>query len=184
MHDPEMAYREFQATLRQYLARRLGNADDVEDVLQDVFLRVTRNRTALENAQEPLAWLYSVAKTALIDHVRRQRKHAAVATGGVPEDIPDTQSDMPSEGFYECLTPLLKNLSEAYRDAIRYVDIEGGRQTDLAAASGLNVSTVKSRVQRGRRQLKSAIVDCCLIERDALENISGLAPGNCDPECC
>ena len=184
MRTPDSAYKEFQSTLRRYLARRLENADDVEDVLQDVFLRVTRNQDALETAKLPLAWLYSVANSALVDHLRRQRKYTAVAIDGVAEDVPDILPDTPSGEFTECVIPLVESLSDTYKDAIRFVDIDGGRQTELAAARGLNVSTVKSRVQRGRQQLKSAILDCCTVERDALDNIIGLAPGNCRPKCC
>ena len=96
MSSPGKAYKDFQSSLRRYLVRRLDDTDDVDEVLQDVFLKVTRNRDALADAKEPLAWLYSVAKSALIDHQRRVRKHAAVTTGGVPEDIPDTSAGTPS----------------------------------------------------------------------------------------
>lgn len=184
MHDPGTAYQEFHTTLRRYLARRLPNPEDVDDVLQDVFLRVTRNRDALEQASEPLAWLHTVARTAVIDHHRRQRKHASVATSGVPEDIPDTPPDTASDDFTGCIAPLIDTLPADTRDAIRFVDIEGGRQSDLATAGGLSPSTVKSRVQRGRTRLKSAILECCQIERDTLDNITGLSAGKCDPDCC
>ena len=48
----------------------------------------------------------------------------------------------------------------------------------------MSVSTIKSRVQRGRRRLKSAILDCCVIERDALNTVTGLTPGDCRLDCC
>lgn len=184
IRSPDTAYREFQAKLRRYLDRRLGNPEDVEDVLQDVFLRVAPNSAALESANDPLAWLYTVAKSAMIDHLRRQQKHTVVTTGGVPEDIPAPMPDRPPGEFAQCLAPLVENLPELYRDAIRFVDIEGGRQSDLAAATGLSVSTVKSRVQRARQRLKSAILECCSVERDALENITGLTPDEGGPDCC
>ncbi|SFD14449.1 sigma factor-like helix-turn-helix DNA-binding protein [Tropicimonas isoalkanivorans] len=152
-------------------------------MLQDVFLRVTRNGEALETAREPLACLYTVAKSAMIDHLRR-RKHRGVAAEGVPEDIPDPLPDISSGEFATCLVPLVRNLPDIYRDAVTFVDLDGGRQTDLAAARGLSVSTVKSRVQRGRQQLRSAILDCCQVERDALKNITSLAPGARGPDCC
>jgi len=59
MQTPDTVYREFRGKLQSYLARRLANADDVEDVLQDVFVRVIKHEKTLETLQEPLAWLYS-----------------------------------------------------------------------------------------------------------------------------
>lgn len=182
---PETAYRDFRTALRRYLARRLNDPQDVEDVLQDVFLRVTRHADALANAREPLAWLHTVAKTALIDHNRRRLKQTHMTTQDSFEDVPDTTSGIaPSNDFARCLLPLVEGLPAAYRDAIHFVDMEGGRQTELAAARGLEVSTAKSRVQRGRKQLKSAILACCQIERDALRRVTDLQPGACENTCC
>ena len=182
--NPETAYREFHASLRRYIARRLDDANDIDDVLQDVFLRVTRNRAALAAAKQPLAWLYSVARSAVIDHRRRSQKHATVVSDIVLEDIPDASADAPSDEFSDCLTPLVNNLPDTYRHAIRFVDIDGGRQTELAESLGVAFPTAKSRVQRARKQLKSSILECCRIERDALENVTSLSPGECAPDCC
>lgn len=184
MRGPAATYRDFRAMLRGYIARRLRDPEDVEDVLQDVFLRVTRHSDALRNAKEPVAWLRAVAKSAIIDHLRKRKKHACargdVALAEVLAD-PGTAS---VADFWSCLSPLVDALGPPYVDVIRYVDLEGGRQTDFAAQSGLSVSTVKSRVQRARRQLKAAILARCVVERDSLGNVVQLAPGDCSARCC
>ncbi|MEM6677288.1 MAG: sigma-70 family RNA polymerase sigma factor [Pseudomonadota bacterium] len=184
MREPGAAYGAFETTLRRYLSRRLPNPDDVEDVLQDVFLRVTRNRGALETAERPLAWLHTVAKSSMLDHLRRQARQARVKAALVAESAAEPAADPESGDFAQCLRPLIDSLSDPYREAIRYVDIEGGRQVDLARQTDVTVSTIKSRVQRGRRQLKTAILACCLIERDGRNAIAALAPGSCGEDCC
>lgn len=182
---PETAYREFRTALHRYLLRRIDDPQDVDDVLQNVFLRVTRHEDALAQAREPLAWLYTVAKSALIDHQRRGSKHANVAAQGAFDDIADPGGNgEPSDDFAQCLMPLVAKLPAPYREAIVFVDMEGGQQTELAAAKGLEFSTAKSRVQRGRKRLKAAILACCQIERDALRRVTDLDPGACDPTCC
>lgn len=184
MTSPDLAYRNFRQSLRRYIARRLNDVEEIDDVLQDVFLRVARNRDALANAHEPLAWLYAVARSALIDHYRSRAKHAAVDIGGVPTDVAETPPDAVPDEFSDCLAPLLERLPDTYRDAIQFVDIDGGRQTDFAATRGLALSTVKSRVQRGRKQMKSAILACCRVERDGRRNVSRLGRGECEDNCC
>ena len=184
MDKPDTAYREFHGTLRRYLARRLGKPEDVEDVLQDVFLRVSKNSAALESASNPLAWLYTITRNAMIDHLRRQARHAALDCDEMAENIAHVAAEAPDNEFSHCLVPLVGNLPEIYRDAVRFVDMAGGRQTDFAAARGMSVSTAKSRVQRGRGKLKAAIQTCCAVERDALDRVTGLACEPPDHECC
>ena len=183
MQTPDTAYREFRSKLQSYLARRLGNPDDVEDVLQDVFVRVTRNEQTLKTVREPLAWLYTLTNSALVDHLRKQRNHVGPADSDV-ENIPAPSDEETDDDFSDCLLPLVDNLPDKYQDAIRFVDIGGGKQTELAADTGLTVSAAKSRVQRGRHMLKEAILGCCLVERDGLQNVTALDSGKCGTDCC
>lgn len=75
MLTPETAYRDFRDKLHHYIARRLGNPEDVEDVLQDVFVRVTRNANILREVKKPLAWLFTVTNSAIVDHARKKQRN-------------------------------------------------------------------------------------------------------------
>jgi len=178
MTTPETAFRDFRANLSRFLAKRLNNPADVEDVLQDVFLRAVRNEHSLRKAQTPLAWLYTVTKSALVDHYRKTGKDS-VPLGDEVDQVPEMpQLDDPE--FGKCLRPLINNLPAKYRDAIKFTDLEGGRQTELALQEGIAPSTAKSRVQRGRKMIQQNIMDCCRIERDVNDNVMALIPnGNC-----
>ena len=183
MQTPDTVYREFRTKLQSYLARRLGNPDDVEDVLQDVFVRVTRNEQTLKSVKEPLAWLYTLTNSAMVDHLRKQRNHRDFVDGDI-DNIPDMSEDDTEDEFSACLLPLVDNLPEKYQNAVKFVDMNGGKQTELAIGAGLTVSAAKSRVQRGRHMLREAILGCCLVERDGLQNITALDSGKCSANCC
>lgn len=183
MQTPDSVYRDFRSKLQSYLARRLGNPDDVDDILQDVFVRVTRNEQTLKTVREPLAWLYTLTNSALVDHLRKQRNHVG-STGGDIDNIPALPDEETDDEFSKCLLPLVDNLPGKYQDAIRFVDMGGGKQTELAYNSGVTVSAAKSRVQRGRQMLKDSILGCCLVERDGLQNVTALESGKCGPDCC
>lgn len=184
MQTPETAYLDFRGKLQSYLARRLGNPHDVEDVLQDVFLRVARHQHTLETAREPLAWLYTVTNSAIVDHIRKRRKDPLANADGQILDIPFLPDEDVGSDFSDCLYPLVENLPEKYRDAVRFVDLNDGKQTELAKMNSLSVSAAKSRVQRGRKLLKDAILGCCQVERDGLQNVTSLGHGECDKDCC
>ncbi len=65
-----------------------------------------------------------------------------------------------------CLRPMIERLSGEYRQAVVLVDLEGLTHQEAAAQLGLSLSGMKSRVQRGRRQLKEMLEACCTIELD------------------
>lgn len=192
MTSSEDAYRAFRAMLRRYIAQRLRQPEDVDDVLQDVFLRVTRNSAALASARSPEAWLRAVAKSAIIDHLRKLRTQAEVQAvitreaGAAPRrsDPLDAAGNDAPEAMAACLAPLLQTLSPPYAAALRAVDLDGERQSDVAARTGLSVSTVKSRVQRARRQLRSAILACCQVDRDGAGKVVGLSRSGEGAACC
>ena len=73
----------------------------------------------------------------------------------------------------QCMTPMLDTLAPVYRDALRLVELENRRQVDVAAELGIPISTLKSRVQRGRVLLRAAFLRCCAIAQTRTGAISG-----------
>ena len=68
---------------------------------------------------------------------------------------------------------MLNRLTREYREAIRLVDLEGLTHQKAATQLGLSVPGMKSRVQRGRQQLRKLLDDCCLIELDSRRGVAG-----------
>jgi len=67
---------------------------------------------------------------------------------------------------------MIERLPEDYRQAITLVDLEGMAQHEAAAQLGLSVSGMKSRVQRGRRQLRDMLEACCVIALDRRRGVA------------
>jgi RNA polymerase sigma-70 factor (ECF subfamily) len=82
------------------------------------------------------------------------------------------------------MTPMLRQLPPSYREALTLADLEGMSQAEAARRAGVSISGMKSRVQRGRRQLKAVLEECCRIQLDQRGGIVGYdrrKPGSCDP---
>jgi RNA polymerase sigma-70 factor (ECF subfamily) len=133
MTTPKLAFQELREQLRRYIAKRLSNHEEVEDVLQDVFVRVMRNENSFQNTRSPMSWLYTVTRSVLIDHYRRQSRNQVLSW---PEFKAEDQPNLPEAGFSECVLPLINKLPDKYREAVEYVDLQGGRQAALAAKPG------------------------------------------------
>ena len=182
---PESAFRDFRLALSRFLTKRLDHPDDVQDLLQEVFVRVVRNEKALKEANIPLAWLYSVTHSVLIDHYRKNNRAPLYVGKDLSEVIAHEPDDDFHAEFDKCLRPLVDDLPETYRDALIFTDIEGRKQTEFAIENSLNKSTVKSRVQRGRKLLKQAILNCCSVEYDSQNKLVEVRP-DCSgtTSCC
>ena len=68
---------------------------------------------------------------------------------------------------------MIERLSRDYREAITLVELAGHTQQAAAKQMGISLSGMKSRVQRGRKQLKQMLDECCLIELDRRGAVSG-----------
>ena len=67
---------------------------------------------------------------------------------------------------------MIERLPEEHRQAVVLIDLEGLTQREAAAQLGLSLSGMKSRVQRGRRQLKEMLEACCTIKLDRRRGVT------------
>ena len=149
--------------LGAYIGRRLP-AQEVDDVLQDVLLRIHKNVRHLSDDSRFGPWVYSVARNAVIDRLRTKRP----PTTDVAELETVADSEPESEqALLNCVTPFVARLPEAYRHAITLVELQGLTQADAAQMAGVSLSGMKSRVQRGRRLLREMFEECCSLKIDA-----------------
>ncbi|MEM7323431.1 MAG: sigma-70 family RNA polymerase sigma factor [Actinomycetota bacterium] len=166
----EELWREFGSSLRQFVARRVNNPADVDEIVQDIFLRL---HTKIDEIDEPTGWIYRVARNSIIDHYRsatRRREVPSDITSAVEllPPLPDVAADDSDvwQEFLGCVEPLLSGLNDTDRQAVALVDMQGRTQAGVAAELGLSVSGMKSRVQRARQKMLGALEECCEIELD------------------
>ncbi len=170
-------WEELSERLRGFIARRVGSATDAEDILQDVLLRIYRSIDSLQRADRIHAWIYQIARNAIVDHYRAQAGRDELSSGDAAELArvadagPLIEAD-PRQELARCLLPMIDRLPNRYREAILLIELGGLTQQAAAAQLGLSLSGAKSRVQRGRRQVKEMLLECCRIELDRLGGIS------------
>gem|GEM_PF-97713 len=171
----EAVWHAFRDPLWNYIVRRVPNASDADDVLQDVFLKVHRNLPALENEERLAPWLYRVARNTLIDRYRRSDTQEPLEATDEAHS-PEAQDENAEQTIAGCLRNMINDLPPAYRDALVLSELEGLPQRVVAERLGLSLSGAKSRVQRGRRLLRDALLSCCHFEFDQRGKIMEYVP--------
>ncbi len=144
------------------LAYRLtGNRHDAEDLTQDVFVRVFRALPSFTPGNFE-AWLHRITTNLFLDGARRRQRIRFDALGeDAGERLPDTAAS-PDEQYH--LTNLdgevrdaLMALRPEFRAAVVLCDIEGLPYDEVADALGIKLGTVRSRIHRGRAQLREQL---------------------------
>ncbi len=164
----ELLFSELAIDLKKFIARRVPNSADVEDVLQETLVKIHRSISCLSPNSNLYAWVYKVTRNAIVDHYRKQQSNSNFdAIDNISENFAQktVSRDVLSE-IAPCLRPMLDALPEKYGEAVRLSDLEGITQAELAKRLGLSLSGAKSRVQRGREQLKALLTECCRFEFD------------------
>lgn len=179
---------EFVAPVRAFVGRRAPAGVDVDDVVQEIFLRVLRHLPATEAVERLDAWIFTIARTALIDAQRAHRRHVGRSTEVEPDALAsdgtgDDDLAMVRE-LAPCLAPFVARLDEPYRSALELTSLQGLTQQEAARRAGISVSGMKSRVQRARARLREMMLRCCDLELDARGGITDYLvrdPAICGP---
>jgi RNA polymerase sigma-70 factor (ECF subfamily) len=182
MNDPHEIWHEVHQSLRAFIAKRVADEASVEDLSQEVFVRMQRGLGGLKHESRLVAWIYQIARHAIIDYYRARNRQPERPVGLAsdleslyPASLPVESSESSGQVRTElagCLRPMIERLSEDYRQAVTLVDLEGLAQHEAAARLGLSVSGMKSRVQRGRRQLRDMLEACCVIALDRRRGVA------------
>jgi RNA polymerase sigma-70 factor (ECF subfamily) len=154
----------------------------VEDLSQEVFVRMQRGLGGLKKESRLVSWIYQIARHAIIDYYRARDRQLERSVGlasdlealypaSLPVESAESSGQLRTE-LGGCLRPMIERLSEDYRQAITLIDLEGLAQHEAAARLGLSVSGMKSRVQRGRRQLRAMLEACCMIALDRRRGVA------------
>jgi RNA polymerase sigma-70 factor (ECF subfamily) len=171
------AWNDLDAKLRPFVARRVRSPADVDDVVQNVFLRMQRGLSELRDDERFGPWVYQVARSAIADHHRSSRRHP-IAEGDVAEEpSPEVEDDRTAEqDLAAYVAAFIAMLESPYREALTLTELEGLTQKEAAEMMGISLSGMKSRVQRGRQQLRKLLEDCCSIALDARGRVVSCEP--------
>ncbi|MGH3510179.1 MAG: RNA polymerase sigma factor [Nocardioidaceae bacterium] len=152
---------EFIATLYDASYRRLvgqlvgvtGSRAEAEDVVQEAFVRAINHATTVRRADNPEAWLRTVAVNVARSRWRRMTRLAGLTRHPV---------EPPDEGVSPdrvALVEALKRLPAAQREAIALHHVADLPVHEVAATLGVPIGTVKARLSRGRAALASYLSD-------------------------
>ncbi len=152
--------------------RMMGSREEAEDQAQEVFLKIYRGVTRLEEASTLPAWVKRVTVNTCLDALAKQKRRPAT-TSFAPEeeesearDFADPRAATPAaaaEGseLRRCLERALSDLEPGGRQVILLRDVEDLPYEEIAAALKIGLSAVKMRVHRARLAVQKLLERLC-----------------------
>lgn len=157
-------WEESRQRLRRFIAKRIDDPNDVDDVLQDVFLKIHLNIDKLTDPSKLYPWVFQTTRNAIADFYRARQRTDLLADEDLDTFAVTENDSVAEEEVLGWLEPMIADLPEKYREALRLVDVNGLTQQEVSDRLAISLSGAKSRVQRGREKLRDSLQKCCHIE--------------------
>jgi RNA polymerase sigma-70 factor (ECF subfamily) len=140
------------AVMEQYLRRRFGESDFIEDCVQECLLAIHRARATYDPARQFRPWMFTIVRHKAIDMLRRRgtrSRHEAEVRESEQPPAPNADPAIALQA-----AEALRGLASEYRDALLMTKLEGHSLDEAALRAGVSVSAMKSRVHRGIKQVR------------------------------
>lgn len=162
--------RRYQSHIDRVLYHLAPDWTDRADLAQEVWIRVYRNISRLQEPAKFRGWLSRIATNLFYDELRKRKRVDSPLSLDAPRNLEDGEMDWeiacdtpgPSEDlatreFYDQLREAIADLPEVFRTTIVLREIEGMAYEEIAELTGVSLGTVKSRIARARQRLQSQL---------------------------
>ena len=151
--EVEELYRAYRDKLFYYINGKVSSPDDAEDILSEVFIKVTRFYDSYDDSKSSVqTWLYSIARNAVVDHYRRGREY-----GELTEDIPlesDLEEEYLEEEMLDELADALESMDTELRDIIIMHYYSNKSLTEISEIMDISYGRTKLLHQKALAELK------------------------------
>ncbi len=174
--------------LYNFALRMTGDQNDADDLVQETFLKAYRFFDKFEQGTNCKAWLFRIMKNSYINRYRKAQKTPETVDYDTVEDFyysirsDNADANDLEEVLFEWLlddevTTAIESLPEDFRTVVILCDLEGFTYEEIAEFVDCPVGTVRSRLHRGRKLLRSALLEYAQSRGySASENESEFAP--------
>jgi RNA polymerase sigma-70 factor, ECF subfamily len=162
-------WQENNVKIKQFICYKVNDDDCCNDILHDLFLKITDNSEKIALIEKPASYIIKMAQNAVIDFYKTQKKKGVQNCDC--SQLEERQGFSDQELYNISLMPFIQALPPIYKEALFLSDIEGLSQKETAERLKISYTGAKSRVQRARKMLKESILNCCNYKFDKFGNI-------------
>ena len=131
---------------------------DVEDVIQDILLKVWKSAGSFQGKGRLASWLRAIAQRTALDRLRKKKWEFVELSEREHSEIPESLEEIAQlEKDFALLDPCIEQLPDAQREVVFLKYVEGGKNPTISKSIGISVNTVKDRLKRALRNLRDCL---------------------------
>jgi RNA polymerase sigma-70 factor (ECF subfamily) len=165
----EILVQRYKNPLTNYVFRFVGDYEACVDIVQETMVKVYRYKDSYSSIAKFSTWIYTIAGNLARTEYQRRKRRKVFSIHSYGEDKDETY-EIPDESYRpdvmtdsgikdKIIQDALQKVSKAYREVVILRDIQEMSYEEISEITGLNVGTVKSRINRGRSQLQKLLKD-------------------------
>jgi RNA polymerase sigma-70 factor, ECF subfamily len=191
-------FAEQRASVRNQLGR-IVPASEVDDLLQDVFVKAARGLPEFRREAGVKTWLHRITQRTALDHLRSRRHHEQQRTIGLACESnhepcgPDrscADAAPPAAGpvrviqaeMHGCIRELIKRLAAEHAEVLTLKDLDGLTNAEISTRLGISLDAAKIRLHRARAAMRALLEDDCEMYRTPENTLAcdrkGSVPGS------
>jgi RNA polymerase sigma-70 factor, ECF subfamily len=165
----EQLVRRYQRQVANIIYLTLGNREEVQDISQELFVRVYRSIDKFEFDASFFSWIYRITVNLCIDELRRKKIKRALSLdflteGSLEKEKKSKEILLASDGMLddekrEIILGALQKISQEHRQVIILREYEELTYSEIASYLGISIQAVKSRIFRAREDLRVLLKD-------------------------
>lgn len=169
----EKIVEDYQSVVYSVAYRYAENSQDAADMAQEVFIKMFKNINSFQDKSKLSTWIYRVATNMCLDMVKKESrnliaysfdegyedKDGSTLYNGIADDALQPDEILEKAEIRDAVNLAISKLSDKYKTVIILRDIEGLHYDEIAEIVDCSVGTVKSRISRGRKNLRKILLE-------------------------
>lgn len=162
----DMIVRRYKDQLLNFVYRFVGNMEEAEDIVQETFLRVYRNRQAYKRIAKFSTWIYTIAGNLARTELRKRKRRRIFSISDlgyedkdyeISDEVFNPEAHVDSRMQEEIIQREINKLPPKFREVIILRDVQELSYEEISKILNVPIGTVKSRVNRGRLKLQARL---------------------------
>ncbi|EEX32805.1 MULTISPECIES: RNA polymerase sigma factor SigZ [Vibrio] len=167
----EDVWTQYQQAVKSFLHSKVSNPDDVDDLQQEILIKTYQNLNTVKDTESVKSWLFQLANRTIIDFYRKRARQQRDGELEANDLWFEEQEKSIDQDMMKCIKPFIQALPADQSELLDAVELQGASQKQLAEKAGVSYSTLKSRVQKGRTELRKLFEGCCSLSLDKHGNV-------------
>ena len=159
----DLLVKRYKDPLLNFVYRFLGEKNDAEDIVQETFLRLFKNKHYYKEIAKFSTWIYTIAGNLAKTELRKRKRHSLFSISHymstekdyeIPDESGSPERDANSVITDKIIQKAINKLSPKFKQVIVLRDIQGFSYEEITGIADIPLGTVKSRVNRARLKLQ------------------------------